>query len=108
MRALGAEPVAIAVTATFSQIAFGESLGVDFPMLSDWEGFVANAYGVQYEVWKGHSGVAKRSVFLVDRERRVRYSWVSDDALEVPDLYEALDAIEALTTADRAGADDDR
>jgi len=105
MRALGAEPVAIAVTATFSQIAFGESLGVDFPMLSDWEGSVANSYGVQYDVWKGHTGLAKRSVFLLDGDRRVRYRWSSDDALEVPDLYEALDAIEAIVTPDQAGAD---
>lgn len=97
MRAHGAEPMAIAVTATFSQIAFGESLGADFPMLSDWEGTVANAYGVQYDEWKGHSGLAKRSVFLVDGERRVRYRWLSDDALVVPDLYEALDEIEALS-----------
>ncbi|HUF95083.1 MAG TPA: redoxin domain-containing protein [Acidimicrobiia bacterium] len=96
MRAHGVEPVAIAVTATFSQIAFSETLGVDFPMLSDWEGTVANAYGVQYDEWKGHTGLAKRSVFLIDGERRVRYRWHSDDALVVPDLYEALDEIEAL------------
>jgi peroxiredoxin len=96
MRAAGAEPVAVAVTATFSQIAFSESLGLDFPMLSDWEGTVAHAYGVQYDEWKGHVGVAKRSVFLIDGERRVRYRWLSDDALVVPDLYEALDEIVRL------------
>jgi peroxiredoxin len=98
MREAGAEPIALAVTATFSQIAFAETLGADFPMLSDWEGTVANAYGVQYEEWKGHSGLAKRSVFLVDEQRRIVYRWLSEDALIVPDLYEALDAIEALST----------
>jgi peroxiredoxin len=99
MREAGAEPIALAVTATFAQIAFSETLGVDFPMLSDWEGAVANAYGVQYEEWKGHSGLAKRSVFLVDEQRRIVYRWLNEDALIVPDLYEALDEIEALSGA---------
>jgi len=99
MREAGAEPIAIAVTATFSQIAFSETLGADFPMLSDWDGTVAHAYGVQYEEWKGHSGLAKRSVFLVDEQRRIVYRWLNEDALIVPDLYEALDEIEALAAA---------
>jgi peroxiredoxin len=33
IRALGAEVLAVAVTATFSQQAFAASLGVDFPLL---------------------------------------------------------------------------
>ena len=94
MRGHGAEPIAIAVTATFSQIAFAEILGADFPMLSDWDGTVAHAYGVQYEEWKGHSGLAKRSLFLVDEQRRIVYRWLNEDALIVPDLYEAFDEIE--------------
>lgn len=90
IRSAGAEPVAIAVTATFSQMAFSETLGVDYPMLSDWEGFVANSYGVQYDEWKGHSGLAKRSIFVIDRDGVVRYRWVTDDALVEPDLEEAV------------------
>ena len=96
VRELGAEPIAIAVTATFSQMAFGEALGVDFPMLSDWEGSVSSDYGVQYEVWKGHQKVAKRSVFIVDRNNRIRYRWVTDDALLEPNLEEAIAVVERL------------
>lgn len=87
---VGVQPVAIAVTATFSQIAFAAELGVDFPMLSDWEGSIANSYGVQYDVWKGHSGLAKRSVFVIGRDGRVRYRWVTEDALVEPDLENVL------------------
>jgi peroxiredoxin len=93
----GAEPVAIAVTATFSQMAFADSLGARFPLLSDWEGAVAAAYGVQYESWKGHRGVAKRSVFVIGRDRVVRYRWVSEDALVEPDLQEAMAVLLANT-----------
>lgn len=98
IRALGAELVAIAVTATFSQMAFAEELGVDFPMLSDWEGETSNEYGVQYEEWKGHTGLAKRSVFVVDRTSKIRYRWSTDDALVEPDLSEALDVIQSIAS----------
>lgn len=92
----GVSPTAIAVTATFSQIAFAASLGVEFPMLSDWDGRVANAYGVQYREWKGHSGLAKRSVFLVDRSGLVRFRWVTDDALVTPNLEEVMSSVDSI------------
>jgi len=97
IRALGAEVAAIAVTATFSQMAFATDLGVDFPMLSDWSGSVSRSYGVQYRDWKGHAGVAKRSVFIVDSSRRIRYRWVTEDALSEPDFDDAMAVLAALT-----------
>jgi peroxiredoxin len=96
IRALGADVLAVAVTATFAQQAFAEQLGVGFPLLSDWEREVCAAYGVQYESWRGHSGVAKRSVFVIDRGGIVRYRWVTDDALQVPDFDEAVAALRPL------------
>lgn len=93
---MGAEPVAVAVTATFSQRAFAESLGVDFPMLSDWEGVVSAAYGAQYDVWKDHVGLAKRSVFVIDPTGTIRYRWQTEDALVLPDLNEAVEVLRKL------------
>lgn len=92
---------AIAVTATFSQMAFAETTGARFPLLSDWTGEVADAYGVRYHEWKGHTGVAKRSVFVVGTDRKIRYRWVTDDALELPPLGEAVDAL--MSEARRGG-----
>ena len=85
--------VAIAVTATFSQMAFAEKLGIDFPLLSDWEGTTCAAYGVRYETWKGHQGPAKRSVFVIDRNGLITYAWSNDDALALPEFEEVMDAI---------------
>ena len=96
IRALGAEVLAVAVTATFSQQAFAASLGVDFPLLSDWDRTVCADYGVQYDVWKGHRGLAKRSVFVVDRGGTVRYRWVTEDALVLPDLDAVVAALREL------------
>ena len=96
IRALGADILAVAVSSTFAQQAFAVSLGVDFPLLSDWDRTACAAYGVQYDVWKGHAGVAKRSIFLVDRDGTVRYRWATDSAHEMPDLDEVVQALQAL------------
>jgi peroxiredoxin len=93
---MGASVAAIAVTATFSQMAFAEHFGIEIPLLSDWGGRTAEAYGVRYDVWKGHEGLAKRSVFVIDRDGVVRYRWVTDDALVLPDLNEPIEVLKGL------------
>ena len=88
--ASGGQVLGIAVTATFSQQAFERALGIDFPLLSDWDRNVCGAYGVRYDAWKGHSGLAKRSLFVVGREGVVRYRWSTDDAAVIPDFDEVV------------------
>lgn len=94
---MGAQILGIAVTATFSQQAFAASLGIDFPLLSDWDRTTCAAYGVHYDIWKGHAGLAKRSLFVIDRGGVVRYRWVSDDAAVVPDFAEVMPVLAALS-----------
>jgi glutaredoxin-dependent peroxiredoxin len=92
----GASILAIAVTATFSQQEFASSLGVTFPLLSDWDGEVCANYGVRYDSWKGHSGLAKRSLFVIDTDHLVRYAWHTENAEELPNLHEAVMAAGAV------------
>ena len=96
IRALGAEIVAVAVTSVFAQQAFAKSLGVDFPLVSDWNRTVAPTYGVLYDVWRGHQGVANRSLFVIDRQGIIRYRWVTDDAFVLPDYDAAIEALRAI------------
>jgi peroxiredoxin len=96
IRSLGADILAVAVSATFAQLAFAAELGIDFPLLSDWERTTSADYGVQYDVWRGHTGLAKRSIFLIDRDQVVRYRWISEDATVLPDLDEVEAAIQRL------------
>ena len=93
LRELGADILAVAVTATFSQQAFAATLDTDFPLLSDWDRVVCGSYGVRYPVWKGHAGVAKRSVFVIGTSGVIRYRWVTEDALVLPDLGEVVAAV---------------
>lgn len=99
IEAAGGCAVAIAVTATFSQQQFARDLQLSYPLLSDWNREVSQAWGVAYTEWKGHRGVAKRSVFVVDHAGVVRYRWVTDDALQLPDIDEAVAALVETASA---------
>jgi peroxiredoxin len=96
IEAIGGGIAAVAVTATFSQMAFAKHLGVPFPLLSDWGRETCAAYGVRYDVWKEHDGLAKRSLFVIDPGGTIVYRWVTDDALETPDIDEAIGVLERL------------
>jgi peroxiredoxin len=60
---------------------------------------VCESYGVRYSVWKGHAGLAKRSVFAIDQSGVIRYRWVTEDALVLPDLDEVVAAVRRRTGA---------
>lgn len=96
MEAIGGSIAAVAVTATFSQMAFATHLDVSFPLLSDWGRETCGAYGVRYDVWKEHDGLAMRSLFVIDREGAIRYRWMTEDALVTPDEREAIDVMASL------------
>lgn len=70
-----------------------------FPLLSDLNREVVQAYGVMYTPESRHRegfyGLAKRSVFVLDRQGIVRYAWIRDDALVQPDVEAVLAATAA-------------
>jgi len=96
IKSLGADLVGIAVTATFSQMAFAQHIGIGFPLLSDWDGTISAAFGVRYEEWKGHVGLAKRSIFVIDGAGTVRYAWSTENAEELPLLDPVIQALRSL------------
>jgi peroxiredoxin len=53
---------------------------VPFPLLSDFNKEVTTRYGVLEEDYFGLKGVAKRAVFVIGRDGKVAYDWVSDDS----------------------------
>lgn len=90
--------LACAVTATFSQQEFAATIKVPFPLLSDWDGDVCAAYGVRYDSWKGHTGLAKRSVFVIGADGIVRYAWLTENAEELPNLLEVLETLKSIAS----------
>ena len=78
----------------WSHRAWKESLGVDVPLLSDWNGALAKELGAS-RVWRWMEGVPQRSAFLVGGDGTVLESWRYEDS-EVPDFDVLLAAVRAL------------
>jgi len=78
----------------WSHRAWKEALGLDVPLLSDWNGTLANRFGAA-RVWRGMEGVPQRSAFLVGEDGTVLGSWRYEDS-DVPDFDELLAAAQAL------------
>lgn len=65
---------------------FADKHRLNYPLLSDQHGEIAERYGVRYDWWDGHLDVPKRSMFLVTPDQRVEYAWSTDDAYATPDF----------------------
>lgn len=93
---LGAEVFGVSVDSPFATQKWAEEMGVPFPVLSDFNKEAAAAYGVLQEDFFGLRGVAKRSVFVVDREGRISWSWQSDNPGTLPPFDEIVKAVREL------------
>lgn len=78
----------------WSHLAWAQSLGIDFTLLSDWNGEAARACGVAVEIL-GMQDVSRRVVYLVDAGGTVRGAW-SYQSLEAEDVDALLAEARAL------------
>ena len=83
---LGAKVFGISCDSPASHRVFKATNQLNYPLLSDWGGYVSERYGVLYETWGKLRRVSKRAVFVLDREGVVRYQWVTEDAGVAPDV----------------------
>ena len=89
---MGVRPLGISRDSVWSHAAWAGTLGVDVPLLSDWNGEVARAFGVAVELG-GMRDVAARSCFLIEDGRTIREAWML--GRELPDI----DAVIAVASA---------
>ncbi|MBX3372656.1 MAG: redoxin domain-containing protein [Phycisphaeraceae bacterium] len=96
---LGVKVFGISVDSPFITDRFRNELSIPFPILSDFNRDVSTRYGALHEELLGLRGVSKRSAFVVGRDGRVRYAWVSEDPRAMPDFEAIRRAVAAETAA---------
>jgi glutaredoxin-dependent peroxiredoxin len=95
---VGVQIVGVSVDSVYALRAFAQTYDLHFPLLSDFNKTVTKVYGVLQGTWVGHgySGVAKRTVFVIDGKGVVRYKWITDNpGIEPP--YGELKRVVAKT-----------
>jgi peroxiredoxin len=95
-RNVNAKVLGISTDTFFALKAWDDQQKLGFPLLSDYNKEVIGKYGVVNPDMIGLKNIAKRAVFVIDRNGVVRYREVLDDARNEPDyrkLNEELTAI---------------
>ena len=95
---LNATVIGISVDPPFSNKAFKEQNKLNFTILSDYNREVIRKYDVYWEfpALPGYV-LAKRAVFVIDKEGKVRYKWVSDDPTKEPPYEEIEKVVKGLS-----------
>ncbi len=90
---LRAAVIGISVDSPFAQKAFADQNKLNFTLLSDYNRQAVRAFDIEDRNFVNGllPGVAKRSVFVLDKDGRVVYKWVSDDPTVEPP-YAEVDA----------------
>ena len=83
LAAVGIRPLAISRDSPWSHAAWTQTLGIDIPLLSDWNGEATRAFGVAIEPL-GMVDVAARSAFLIEDGDVVKAAWML--GAELPDV----------------------
>lgn len=95
---LNAKVVGISVDSPYAQKAFADQHKLSFTLLSDFNRNAVKAFGIEDPNFGGGQlpGVAKRSVFVLDKDGKVRYRWVSDNPSVEPNYDEVTEAIRKI------------
>src|SRR5215212_2839297 len=91
--AAAVKPYGVSRDSAWTHISWSQTLDLNFPLLSDFNGEATRAFEIATE-FRGHADVPERSAFLVDEDGTVRGAWRYDTA-ELPDFDELLRAAQA-------------
>ena len=94
-----AQVYGISVDTFFTLKAFHDQQHLTFPLLSDFNKDVIRAYGVFNEDMIGLKGIARRAVFVLDKEGIVRHREVLDDARNEPDYGKVFAVLGTLSSS---------
>ena len=93
---VNARVLGISTDTFFVLKAWGDQQKLGFPLLSDYNKEVINKYGVVNPDMIGLKNIAKRAVFVIDRNGLVTYREVLEDARNEPDYGKLNEALEKI------------
>jgi glutaredoxin-dependent peroxiredoxin len=92
-----AQVYGVSVDTFFTLKAFQDQQKLNFPLLSDFNKQAIRDYGVFNEDMIGLKGIAKRAVFVIDKDGIIRHREVLEDARNEPDYEKVFSALASLT-----------
>ncbi|MCS4538452.1 MAG: redoxin domain-containing protein [Thaumarchaeota archaeon] len=98
LQKMGAQIVGISVDSPFANKGFADANKLSFPFLSDYGRQTIAKYGLESNNFAGLPNylVAKRSIFITDKDGIVRFKWVTDDPGIEPNYEEISKALASI------------
>jgi peroxiredoxin len=94
---LNAKVYGISVDSVYTLARYKEEQRLNFSLLSDFNKVVSRSYDSIYEKFGFNmQGVSKRSAFLIDKEGRVQYAEVLENAAEQPNFKAISNKLEQI------------
>jgi glutaredoxin-dependent peroxiredoxin len=88
----------ISVDSLYALGAFKKDQHLNFPLLSDFNKKVSESYEAIYDTFSyGMKGVSKRAAFIVDKDSKIAYAEVLDNASEQPSFEKISAVLNSLT-----------
>ena len=96
----------MSVDSVYSHGAFAKELGgLPFELIADFERKMVDAWDVRRTDLEGYDGVPRRTIFILDPEMRVRWTWATSPEQRLPDTEQVL--AEATRVAEDGAAKTD-
>jgi len=93
---VNAKVIGISVDSPFTLAKFKEEQSYQFPLLSDFNKEISQAYGAYYDEFVFNlKGVSKRAAFVIDEEGNISYAEVLENAGDLPDFNAIKQVVEA-------------
>lgn len=84
----------ISPDSAYSHQQFSQEYRLQFPLLSDRLGEVAESYGLLLDEFEHHKAIPQRSIIAVDSDQTIRYRWATEDQYESPTIDDVEAAID--------------
>src|ERR1700690_896837 len=87
LEATDTQVLGVSMDSAFANKAFADSIGVTFPLLSDWGGEVTRKYGLYSDQYKA----ARRVNFLIGKAGRILQEQIDDAAIDPSKIVDACE-----------------
>jgi mycoredoxin-dependent peroxiredoxin len=87
LEATDTQVLGVSMDSTYANKAFAESIGITFPLLSDWGGKTTKQYGIYDESY----GAARRVTYLIDKDGKVAEMQIDREAIDPSKIVTACE-----------------
>src|SRR5947199_9939911 len=87
LEATDTQVLGVSMDSAFANKAFADSIGVTFPLLSDWGGDVTRKYGIYEDQYKAHRPVN----FLIGKDGKILQEQIDNSAIDPTKIVDACE-----------------